>query len=268
MAASRNKKSARHTPDDPGSAQAADQAAELAAAQAAAQARELSSLVQAAADGDAEAWRDLVERYSKRVFALLVSQCRDADLAEELTQQAFVKVVQKLGDYEDQGKFEPWLFRVAMNGLRDEMRRRKRQARPMGQATTDAADAHQAAIFEGGQVAADSPFGGRGSDGEGALGELPLDQLDRAEQVEQLKAAITTLSEADQQILQMRHIAGMSFPDIAASLEQPLGTVLARGHRVLKKLRRILETDEKPAKKSGDETDQSEQDGPDDSDSP
>jgi len=201
----------------------------------------LSALIQAAAGGDHDAWRELVDRYSHRVYALLMSQCRDAELAEELTQAAFVKVVRKLGDYQDQGRFEPWLFRVAMNGLRDEMRRRKRQARPMSGGLSDDADQHGTAVFEGGQVAADSPFGGRGSDGAGTLGERPVDRLDRAEQVEQLRAAFATLSETDQLILQMRHTAGMSFPDIAEALDQPLGTVLARGHRVLKKLRKLME---------------------------
>jgi len=207
----------------------------------AADAAELSRLVDRAAAGEADAWQELVERYSHRVFALLMSQCRDADLAEELTQAAFVKVVQKLGDYQDRGKFEPWLFRVAMNSLRDEMRRRKRQATPMSEAPGDAEQGQSETVFESDSVAADSPFGGRGSAGQNTLGEQPLERLDRAEQVTLLRRAITTLSEADQQILQMRHGAGMSFPDIAQALEQPLGTVLARGHRVLKKLRKLME---------------------------
>ena len=50
----------------------------------------IEQVLRRAAQGDAEAWRLLVERYSSRVYGLLVNQCRDRDLAEELTQAAFV----------------------------------------------------------------------------------------------------------------------------------------------------------------------------------
>ena len=92
----------------------------------------LPGTVARAAGGDAAAWRSLVEAYSGRVYGLMVHHCGDRDLAEELTQAAFVKVYEKLGDpsgtggaggYEEQGRFEAWLFRIAMNKLRDEMRR-------------------------------------------------------------------------------------------------------------------------------------------------
>ena len=73
----------------------------------------------------------VVESYARRVFGLLVRQCGDRELAEEITQATFVQVVHHIGRYKEQGKFEPWLFRIAMNRLRDEMRRRRRQARSM-----------------------------------------------------------------------------------------------------------------------------------------
>ncbi len=98
---------------------------------------EVEAALPAAAAGDGDAWRMLVQAYTPRVFGLMNGQCRDRDLAEELTQSAFVKVVRKLADFCEGGeratlaRFEPWLFRIAMNGLRDEMRRRKRQARPI-----------------------------------------------------------------------------------------------------------------------------------------
>ncbi len=91
----------------------------------------LKDTLRDAAAGDAEAWRQLVSAYTPRVFGLLVKQCGDRDLAEEITQATFVRIVSKLEGYVEQGRFEPWLFRIAMNRLRDEMRRRKRQARPM-----------------------------------------------------------------------------------------------------------------------------------------
>ena len=71
------------------------------------------SMLQRAAGGDDDAWRTLVGMYAKRVFALLVHQCHDRELAEELTQATFVKLFDQLrrkDGYSEQGKFEPWLF--------------------------------------------------------------------------------------------------------------------------------------------------------------
>jgi RNA polymerase sigma factor (sigma-70 family) len=98
----------------------------------------LDSTLAAAARGDEYAWRQLIDAYSGRVYGLLFRQCGNAELSEEITQATFVKVVTKLGDYEDTGRFESWLFRIAMNRLRDEMRRRKRQANPVDFAATPA----------------------------------------------------------------------------------------------------------------------------------
>jgi len=182
-----------------------------------------------AADGDPDAWRALVEHYGPRVFGLIVRQCGNRDLAEEITQDTFVKVVSQIGRpgrYEEQGKFEPWLFRIAVNRLRDEMRRRRRHAVPHDFSPGGLADAQGALernSASGANEAAD-----------------PLELASRAEQVTQLRQAIGEMSEADQRILHLRHTAGLSFPQIAETLGEPLGTVLARGHRALGKLRKMM----------------------------
>ena len=88
-------------------------------------------LITQAIAGDDASWCAIVAEYAPRVHALLVSNCHDHDLAEEITQSTFCTVAAKLPSYVDQGKFSSWLFRIAMNRLRDEMRRRKRQAIPV-----------------------------------------------------------------------------------------------------------------------------------------
>src|SRR5690606_28321813 len=79
------------------------------------------------------AWRRIVDHYAPRVFGLLRAHCGNADLAEEITQSTFCTVAAKIGSYVESGRFEAWLFRIAMNRLRDELRRRKRQAAPTDQ---------------------------------------------------------------------------------------------------------------------------------------
>ncbi|MCI0364661.1 MAG: RNA polymerase sigma factor [Phycisphaerales bacterium] len=176
----------------------------------------LESMLRRASAGDQAAWRVLVDTYSARVFGLIRAQCNSADLAEEITQSTFCTIVVKIGGYTELGKFEQWLFRIAMNRLRDEMRRRKRQARPV----------EDEALSGLAETAAEPATAGLG-------------QHDPAE-VQALRQALTQLSDADQQIIHLRHYGELSFKQIAEILDQPLGTVLARQHRALKKLSELL----------------------------
>ncbi len=182
----------------------------------------MQATLAAAAAGDEAAWRSLVEQYTRRVYALLAHQCRDRELAEELTQATFVKLFDQLrrqDGYREQGRFEAYLFRIAMNHLRDEMRRRKRQARTMD--------------VNGQDFLLPPQQSGREQ-------RAPLERMQHEEQVRKLRTAIAAMSESDQQILHLRHTAGMAFAEIAETLGEPLGTVLARAHRALKKLREML----------------------------
>jgi RNA polymerase sigma-70 factor (ECF subfamily) len=174
----------------------------------------LAGLVQAARTGDEQAWCDLVAEYGPRVFALARSRLRDPDAAEEVTQSVFATIAIKLRDgrYDEHGKFEPWLFRIAMNRVRDTVRRAKRErlqnARPVGNQ----------------EPRAGAP--------EGA--EPPPHAL---------RDALERLSHADRDIIELRYHADLSFRQIADLLGEPLGTLLARHHRALRKIQRILAAD-------------------------
>ena len=166
-----------------------------------------------AATGDQNAWRAIVSEFSPRIFGLLKAQCRDADLAEELTQSVFVTLAEKLAAYTEQGQFESWIFRVAINRLRDEMRRRTRHAKPMAQETLSEIE--------------------EGAAGSGYRTIEP-------EQILVLERAMDELSTADREIVDLRHTAGLSFKQIASLLEEPVGTLLARHHRALARLRETI----------------------------
>ena len=178
--------------------------------------QELHQQIVAAANGDEIAWRAIVDAYSFRVFALIRSKCADEELAEEITQSTFCTIAQKLPTYTETGKFEPWLFRIAMNRLRDEMRRRKRHAVPM--------ENEMIAVLSSGVT------------------DEHVDE-EQITNIRALRLAVCQLSSSDQDIIHMRHSAGMSYKQIADVLGEPLGTVLARQHRALKKLRSIMGSD-------------------------
>lgn len=174
----------------------------------------LAALVARASRGDERAWEELVALYARRVYALAQSRLRRPDLAEEITQSVFVTVAIKLKDqsYTEVGRFEPWLFRVAMNRVRDAARRLKR--RP-GHADP--------AALEG-------------------VGAARPDERD-GEALDALRSAMQSLGEADREVIELRHHGQMGFKEIAALLGEPVGTVLARHHRALRKLRSVMEPD-------------------------
>ena len=66
--------------------------------------QELQELIVAAAQGDEDAWRIIVDAYAHRVFALLRSKCNNEDLAEEITQSTFCTIAAKLPEYSETGK--------------------------------------------------------------------------------------------------------------------------------------------------------------------
>lgn len=173
-------------------------------------------VVQRAAEGDEAAWRTLTEAYAGRVFAMVHARCHNPELAEEITQSVFCTLASRLGQagYTERGKFEAWLFRITMNRLRDEMRRQRRQANPTDPGVLTLMDR-------------------RATDGE------PPDDSGLHLR-ERLGQALDQLSEADRTVIELRHNAGLEFKQIAQILKQPIGTVLARHHRALRKLRPLL----------------------------
>lgn len=186
---------------------------------------ELGHIVAQAAQGEEGAWEQLVALYARRVFAMARSRLHDDELAEEITQSVFVTVATKLGQagsgqsgYSEQGRFEPWLFRITMNRVRDLCRKRTRHATPV----------------------APEHLTGVGARPDPA----PHEQEHEQRQVDQLRSAMAMLSDTDREIIELRHHGQLSFKQIAEMTGDPIGTLLARHHRALKKLRSIIETSE------------------------
>ncbi len=182
----------------------------------------LALILKRAASGDEQAWQELLRLYSRRVFAMARSRLGNSDVAEEITQSVFATIATKLvsrdGEvtgYVEQGRFEAWLFRVTMNRVRDEVRRSRRRAVAVEPETIDASRA--------------AP-----EDGPRAV---PVDALGA------LREAMGTLSESDREVIELRHHAGLSFKQIAELVNEPLGTLLARHHRALRKLKAAMGQD-------------------------
>lgn len=160
----------------------------------------------------------LVELFAPRVFGLLYRLTGSREIAEELLQETFLRLVRTIGDYEHSGRFQAWLFRIATNLVRDHARRQRRR-----QPTLPLDDAQRDGLAR----LAVSQTG-------------PAEELQRRESRQRVNAALDALGALDREIILLRHFAGLSFREIAALLEIPLGTALARAHRALKRLRDLL----------------------------
>jgi RNA polymerase sigma-70 factor, ECF subfamily len=186
---------------------------------------DVAPILKAASRGDGAAWERLVALYSRRIYALAKSRCKRHDVAEEITQSVLVTMATKLGggQYREEGKFEPWLFRMAMNRVRDHVRREKRRPEELELMDDDGARGHAAPRHEA---------------------------VDGAE-LDRLRTAMTRLTDSDREIVELRHHGQMNFKDMAELLEEPMGTLLARHHRALKKLKELMDQSEQGGTKAG-----------------
>src|SRR3954453_23981433 len=103
------------------------------------------SLVSKAQAGDAAAFRALVVRYQRKVYALALGIVKDADLAWDVAQEAFVRVHGHLAEFEGKSSFATWLFRIATHLAIDSVRRERRSKKD------DIDDLHEADLTAGGE---------------------------------------------------------------------------------------------------------------------
>ncbi|MGD8453519.1 MAG: RNA polymerase sigma factor [Phycisphaerae bacterium] len=187
---------------------------------------DLDAIVRRACRRDPEALSALVEMYNARVFGLLYRLVGSRDVAEELLQETFLRVVRTIDRYEHKGRFESWLFRIAANLARDRARSGQRRGTMASLAGDDLDEGDVADV------------------GSGSGSIDPHERAVAREDQMHLSERLELLSAPEREILMLRHYADMTFPEIADLLGVPLGTALARAHRALKRLRRGFDVEE------------------------
>jgi RNA polymerase sigma-70 factor (ECF subfamily) len=163
---------------------------------------------------------ELYDRYSRMVFSLAINTVGDAATAEEITQDVFVRVWERAGQYRaDQAKVSTWLTSIARHRAIDQLRRQG--VRPEGQ-SIGWADV--------------SPQAEPSSDGPEQAAELSI-------QRQHIRAALAQLPEEQKQVLAMAYFQGYSQTAIAEALGLPLGTVKTRIRLAMEKLRGMLQAE-------------------------
>lgn len=172
----------------------------------------LENIIKGCKKGDNESFSLLVDRYSKRFYGFFYSQTLDRQVSDELLSEFYLKLVKNIKSYSG-GSFEAWMYKVASNVRYDYLRKHIRERE------------NSSKYFEQ-KVYLDEPI---------------IDEEQDEYEDYDLPAAMQQLDEDSRELLAMRFYSELSFKDIAKATGKPLGTVLAKTHRAVAKMRQILE---------------------------
>lgn len=181
-------------------------------------------IVALAREGREAAYRELIRRYERPVFSLILRMVRDRQLAEDLAQETFIKALNAISSYRPEFKFSSWIFKIANNAAIDHLRRRELNTLSIDGApnATSAEDIEATAL----QV--------------GDKSETPLAELEARELGTAIERAIGRLRPEYRSCIMLRHVEGMAYEEIAQLLDLPLGTVKTYIHRARHELREML----------------------------
>jgi len=184
-----------------------------------------ASLARAAARGDRLAFARLVELNKRLVFGLCLRLLQEQEEARDAAQEAFVRAFGAIGTYDPSQPFAPWLLRIARNHCIDLLRRRLPAARRV--------ELDAEAVDDGDRTELADARALRGDE-----------QLERAEVASTLGVAVASLPPNYREVIHLFHVEQMSYKEIAATMEVPIGTVMTWLHRARAKLREILDARE------------------------
>ncbi|MEX2445732.1 MAG: sigma-70 family RNA polymerase sigma factor [Dehalococcoidia bacterium] len=176
-------------------------------------------LVVRAQGGDLTAFNALVLRHQDAVFSLVLRMLGRREAAEDIAQEAFVNAWRRLDTYRG-GSFRSWLFTIAANRARDELRRQGRRPQTSLDAARDDPDR---------------------ADLDPADGDpLPEEAAAQAELRTALEAALAALPPDWREVVLLSDVHGMDYAEVAAATGVPVGTVKSRLSRARNRLREVI----------------------------
>ena len=181
------------------------------------------ALVSRAKAGDREAFRALIVRHQRKVYAVALGIVKDRDLAWDVAQEAFVRVHAHLPEFKGESSFSTWVLRIATHLGIDAVRKERTSSK-------DDIDDVRESDVEGA--------------GEGilatALGNDPQQNALRKELGQHIQEALAKLPEKHRTILVLREVEGLSYEELAERLGILKGTVMSRLFHARKKMQALL----------------------------
>lgn len=170
-------------------------------------------------DGDESALSTLINRHKQRIYSFIYSKVFDKDITEDIFQDAFIKVIKnlKLGKYNEEGKFLPWVMRISHNLVIDHFRKNSRMPK----------------FDNSGEF---SIFSVLGDSSLNAERQIIKDQVEC-----DLRRIIEELPEDQKEVLVMRMYKDMSFKEISERTGVSINTALGRMRYALINLRKVID---------------------------
>lgn len=162
--------------------------------------------------GDEKAYAELMQRYKKPVYHMILKMVRNVDDAEDLTIEAFAKAFRNLKKFNPEFTFSTWLFRIATNNCIDFIRKKKLDTMSISNTFKD---------DHGDSIDIDIKDGNLN----------PQEEAIKSEKVDIIQTIVTKLPPKYQILVKLRYFEELSYEEIAAELGAPLGTVKAQLHR-------------------------------------
>ncbi len=181
-------------------------------------------LAEQAAQGRQAAYRELLRRYERPIFALVYRMVRDRTLAEDLAQESFIRAFNAIHSYNPRYKFSSWIFKIANNHTIDHLRKKRLDTVSIDgspHASTSEDVAQTRIVVE-------------------ATDETPEAYVEHRELGSLIEQAIGELRPEYRNVVLLRHVEGYSYDEIAEILDLPLGTVKTYLHRARGELKSLL----------------------------
>ena len=172
--------------------------------------RQLVERIQA---GDRQAFESLLDAYETRVYRLALRFTDCIADAEDVTQEIFLGVYKGLGQFRGNSALGTWIYRVAMNHCLEFRRKRKLDCMPYDEELTLASTDWR---------------------------ENPFQSAERHELADKVEAALSCLSPLHRDVVVLHELQGMTYQEVAAALDVPVGTVKSRLSNAFRKLRDLL----------------------------
>ncbi len=168
-------------------------------------------LMELGAAGDEQAFRILVERWERPIFAFLVRMLGSPEDAQDLAQETFMRMIRSAGKYRATGQFQSWLFRIAGNQARSRLRRRK--------------------------ILKWLPFDENRQDPPSQVSS-PLEDLERQEIQLEMREAIAKLPVRQREALLLKQYQNLKYREIAEVMDLSVAAVQMLLHRAMEALRK------------------------------
>ncbi len=179
------------------------------------------ALIQDARKGDLNSFNRLVLAYQDLAFSVAMRMLSDSDIAEDVTQTAFLSAYRNLDSFRG-GSFKAWVMRMVTNACYDELRRRQRHPTTPLEPVDEDDDTIESPAW----MADDGPS--------------PEEELDRHELNRALQRCLQGLDDDFRAVVIMVDVQGMDYLEVSTALSKPLGTVKSRLARARLKLRDCL----------------------------